>query len=220
MVKRHLVVVKGPDGTASTHLMKEWLRRHPELLPLGTDPTHTTSHELRRMLTKSGWRMEEREDKVLLVMPDATGNASYADELIESVSTQHEELEEDVEEITFSLERDLQAALRANIEQLEPGLVISDSGTERVTDAGRIDITATDRNGSTVVIELKAGTAQPAIIAQVLAYMASVAEADHVRVRGIIVAGDFHRRVIQASPAIPNLALRQYAFQFNFRPVA
>ena len=122
------------------------------------------------------------------------------------------------DEITFSLERDLQAALRSNIGQLEKGLSIIDSGTEMATEAGKIDITAKDASGMTVVIELKAGTAEPAIVAQVLSYMATVGEPSE-SVRGILVAGDFHARVVLAAKAIPNLELRQYGFQFTFSSV-
>ena len=57
----------------------------------------------------------------------------------------------------FSLERDLQDALRENIAQLEAGLQIVDGGREQVVDAGRIDITAMDAAGAIVIIELKAG---------------------------------------------------------------
>ena len=68
---------------------------------------------------------------------------------------------EDGGEFTFALERDLQKALRENIEQLEPGLRIVDGGSEQAVDAGRIDITAEARDGALVVIELKAGACRP-----------------------------------------------------------
>jgi len=48
-------------------------------------------------------------------------------------------------EATFGLERDLQNALRANIEQLETGLSIVDGETKMTTEAGRTDIVAEDR---------------------------------------------------------------------------
>jgi RecB family endonuclease NucS len=77
----------------------------------------------------------------------------------------------DAMETTFGLERDLQMALRLNIEQLEPRLTIIDGGKELTTEASRIDITAEDGQGATVIIELKAGTANPDCIAQILSYM-------------------------------------------------
>jgi Endonuclease NucS len=72
---------------------------------------------------------------------------------------------------TFGLERDLQLNLRQNIDQLESGLAIIDNGRERTVPSGRIDITARDRDGMIVVIELKAGTADHKAIGQVLGYM-------------------------------------------------
>src|SRR4029077_805972 len=59
----------------------------------------------------------------------------------------------------IGLERDMQAAIRLDIEQLEKGLAIVDDGAERVVDSGFIDITARDSAGTTVVIELKTGVA-------------------------------------------------------------
>jgi len=109
---------------------------------------------------------------------------------------------------TFAMERDLQKALRANIAQLQPDLRIVDGGKERQTDAGNIDITAEDSTGTTVIIELKAGEAQPEALTQLLAYMGAV---DNSRtVRGILIAGDFHQRLTYAARAIPNVTLRRY----------
>jgi endonuclease len=134
--------------------------------------------------------------------------------------TDDAETEELIEasETTFGLERDLQQALRQNIGQLEDGLRIVDGGKERVTEAGRIDITAQDAKGKTVIIELKGGTAAPDALTQVLAYMA-VAENSGAGVRGILVAGDFHSRLRFAARAVPNVELRQYRFRFSFERV-
>lgn len=123
------------------------------------------------------------------------------------------------EEVTFSLERDLQAALRSNIRQLQPELEIVDGGRERTTAAGRIDITAKDRDGNTVVIELKAGTAEPEALTQLLAYMGAVQNEDGVPVRGTLIAGDFHQRVVFAAQAVPGVSLLRYRFQFTFEEV-
>ena len=123
----------------------------------------------------------------------------------------------DSSEIRFGLERDLQRALRTNVAQLEPGLTISDGGSEKTVEAGRIDITAEDANGSIVVIELKAGTALPDAITQLLAYMGTVENPDGRPVRGILVANDFAPRVVQAAKAVPNISLKAYSFQFSFQ---
>ena len=122
-------------------------------------------------------------------------------------------------EVTFGLERDMQGALRANIQQLEPGLQIADDGKERTTDAGRVDITTKDSNGTTVVIELKAATASPEALTQLLAYMGVIGKQEGKLVRGILVAGDFHPRIVFAAQGIPNIQLRRYHFQFTFETV-
>ncbi len=107
-------------------------------------------------------------------------------------------------ETTFGLERDLQLALRSNIQQLEEGLVIIDNGKEYVTDAGRIDILAKDAEETIVVIELKAGTAAPGSFTQLLAYMGAISKQQGGKVRGILVAGYFF---------IPVLCLQHARFQ-------
>jgi hypothetical protein len=122
----------------------------------------------------------------------------------------------DASETTFGLERDLQKALRANIEQLEPGLSIADDGKEQNTDAGRIDITAKDAHGVTVVIELKAGKAAPEALTQIQAYMGALAPKTSGKVRGILVASDFHPKVLFAARVAAGVQLRQYAFKFTF----
>jgi len=119
-------------------------------------------------------------------------------------------------EVTFGLERDLQNALRANIEQLEPGLQIADDGSERQCAAGRIDITARDAAGKTVVIELKAGIARPEALTQLLAYMGVVASEYQNSVRGFLVAEDFHQKVIFGARAVPAIELWTYRFKFTF----
>ena len=123
-----------------------------------------------------------------------------ADELIDEKESQYDEgVEKDLEnEIIFGPERDLQAALRSNIEQLEAGLNIIDEGTERSTQAGR---------------------ASSDVIAQVLSYMSAVAESENNPVRGMIVAGDFSERVILAARAVPSLSPVKYSFRFSFKRI-
>jgi hypothetical protein len=117
----------------------------------------------------------------------------------------------------IGLERDMQAALRLGIEQIEKGLSIIDEGAERSVDSGFIDITARDSSGLTVVIELKTGVAGQRAIAQILSYMGDVvSEENGARVRGILVASDFDSKAKAAARVIPNLALRKYSVRFSF----
>jgi endonuclease len=127
-----------------------------------------------------------------------------------------EEIAEDVGQ-RIGLERDMQAALRLVIDQLEPGLVITDDGAERKVDSGFIDITARDQAGVTAVIELKAGKAGQRAVGQILSYMGDVAAEDESQqVRGILVASDFDHKAKAAARMVPNLILRRYAVQFRF----
>ena len=120
------------------------------------------------------------------------------------------------EDTSFGLERHLQQALRANIEQMEPGLRIIDGGTERTVGAGRIDITAEDTAGNLVVIELKAGRAEHESVSQLLSYMGSIENPQGKSIRGILVANDFHPRTVMAAKPIPNISLRAYSYSIQF----
>ena len=118
--------------------------------------------------------------------------------------------------VAFGLERDLQIALRTDIQKLEAGLRVADDGHERVIEAGRVDITAVDAGGSTVVVQLKAGTAGPAALTQLLACMAALAGQVESRIRGVLVAGGFDPRLVSAARAVPNVQLRRYRQTFAF----
>lgn len=184
--------------------------------------THHIS--LEGLVRKKGWRLRFTQSEVLIIRPNKEGDTSYADDFVEELDDQDVEfmeLEEDEElEVTFGLEADLQSALRANIGQLEEGLSIADSGVERTTEAGRMDILALDEDSKYVVIELKAGRAQSKSVAQILAYMTAIAEEMGTNVRGMIVAGSFSERVLLAARAVPNLDLVTYSFNFAFSKAA
>lgn len=115
----------------------------------------------------------------------------------------------------------MQAALRLDIEQLEPELTIIDDGAERSVNSGFIDITARDVNGVIVVIELKTGTARQAAVAQILSYIGDIADEEpDERVRGILVAGNFDKKARAAARVVPTLSLQSYRMNFEFRAVA
>ena len=118
----------------------------------------------------------------------------------------------------IGLEREMQAALRRSIEQLEPGMEIIDDGEEYSVSSGLIDITALDERGRIVVIELKTGTARQNAVAQILSYMGDIAEEDEdgAEVRGILVAADFDNKERAAARVVPTLSLRSYRVIFKF----
>lgn len=122
-------------------------------------------------------------------------------------------------EARLSLERDLQAALRRSISQLEPGLDIIDNGAERQVPSGRIDILAQDASGCRVVIELKAVKAPRDAVAQVLAYMGDLAAEGAGEVRGLLIAPDFDPRALAAARMVPALRLVRFSFSFAFETV-
>ena len=219
-MQSHYAVIKSSNDNPEMHPMKDWVRKNPEL-----GITGGTSHQMRAALEKKGWILVSQPNRVLVIQPDEKGEIAYARNLLEESDeieiTDSEEAVTEIEahEITFGLERDMQSALRQNIEQLESGLKIIDGGKERITEVGRIDITASDAKDNIIVIELKAGIASPSVIAQILAYMSAVADTDEKNVRGILVAKGFHKQVIFAAKSIPNLELKEYSFQFNFESV-
>lgn len=217
----HYVIIKGNNGKPSQFPLKQWVRENIVALPQGIDPDQT-SHVVRRQLRQNGWRLQFINGEVLVIRPDENGQFNYVEELLADIEMEEGAETIDTEqaiEITFSLEKDLQAALRSNINSLETGLTIIDGGKERNTLAGRIDITAKDNNNKTVIIELKAVEAKPEVIAQALAYMQAVSTEDNTEVRGIIIASGFSERVKLAARQIDNLKLLEYSFQFNYKVI-
>lgn len=136
---------------------------------------------------------------------------------------------EETDGMTFRIEHDLQNALRNKIEQLELGLKVSDGDTERMVkfsdgvkeqtvESGFIDITAEDKDGATVVIELKAGEAGRHAIGQIAAYMGVLVQGKKP-IRGILVAREFSPQAIAAARVVRDLQLRKYSFKFAFEIV-
>ena len=124
----------------------------------------------------------------------------------------------------LSFERDLEASLSQNLEQLEKGLEIYNKddlyGCQLDTGVvGRIDILAKDSGDRLVVIELKAGEADDKVCGQILRYMGWVKKelvSDNQEVRGIIVANSFKERLKYAINSMPNIYLKRYVVNFSF----
>lgn len=128
-------------------------------------------------------------------------------------------------EATISLERDLEQYIIRDLGQIENGLKLySDkgiSGEQFNTEVGRIDILSLDKNDDFVVIELKAGTANYSVIGQILGYISWIRKnlANGKRVRGIIIADDFDKRVKYASLELSNIQLKKYEVSFKIKDV-
>lgn len=137
-----------------------------------------------------------------------------------------EEISDAVEEdigTAIHLEEDLEAYVFKNLKSVEEGLrpYNEESGRQFSIDSGRIDILATDEKGSFVVLELKAGIGNDAVLTQVLSYMATIKK-DLVGgkgVRGIIIAHDFSDRLVSATSLLQNVKLMKYKAKFDFEVV-
>ncbi len=117
-------------------------------------------------------------------------------------------------------EIELQQAIRAKINQLEPGLHIVDEGKELLIAGGRIDITALDRHGRYVAIEVKNETADSDALVQLLHYMGSLKSTyQGQEVRGILIAPDFDEEVILAANVLPHVHLKRYRLDVSFEDV-
>jgi len=126
-------------------------------------------------------------------------------------------------EATISLERDLEEYIIRDLNQIESGLELYSkegvTGRQYSTEVGRIDILAIDKNGDFVVIELKAGTASYSVIGQILGYISWVRQniSQGRKVRGIIIADDFDKKVKYAASEIPNISLKKYEVTFTLK---
>jgi len=127
---------------------------------------------------------------------------------------------EDIIESSLSLERDLHLYLARHIADIESELTVIDGGIEYQTDAGRIDILCKDSNDEFVVIELKAGKAKDAALGQVLGYIGCLKQnTPDNKIRGIIVAADFEKRLIYAAKELPHIKLFKYQFSLHLQEI-
>jgi hypothetical protein len=132
--------------------------------------------------------------------------------------------EEEIIEFAFSFEKDLQEYLSRELQKLESGLILFTeeglTGREISIDSGRIDILAKDAKNDLVIIELKVNQAPHSSLTQILSYMASIKKQFiGKKVRGIIIAENFDKRLKLAVTQVPNVTLMQYKVKFDFEKV-
>ena len=206
------------DGTIRAHLM-------------GCTVNHSSSHHykhFRKFLFNVG------PGRVRIYDPETDGRWKWtpegmtqtddddSDNEIKIVDEPEDTSFVDSSQISFSMERDLELFLYNDIRALDPSLDLSDELENRQynVSSGRIDILAKDELGKFVVIELKAGTAKDAALAQLLAYMTDISyQFDTENVRGIIVAHDFSEKLVKASRLVPSVDLKRYNISFSFESI-
>jgi RecB family endonuclease NucS len=110
----------------------------------------------------------------------------------------------------FRYERELQIAIRRQLEMMEPGLVVADGGHQRAVATGKIDIVARDAVGHFVVIELKAGPCPHGALEQVLAYSSDLEAETGTPCRSVLVAAQFSDRIRAAANRARDISLVTY----------
>lgn len=128
-----------------------------------------------------------------------------------------QELTEYVES-SLSLERDLEDQIVSHLDILEYGLTLI--SRQESSEIGRLDLLARDKEGRTVIIELKAGEAKDSSIGQIARYMGWYSQKEGQPPRAILVASGFAEPVRWAAKAIPGLKLMTYRVHFVFEEAA
>lgn len=148
-----------------------------------------------------------------IIVPGLDNGFDISGDSIES------EIEESIE-ASLSLEKDLHVYLARAVHEIEKDLTLQSGGVEYQIDAGRVDLLAKDKNDQLVVIELKAGIAKDAALGQLLGYIGCIAEkSDNKKIRGILIASDFDKRVVYAVKELPQIKLVKYKVAFHLEEV-
>ena len=147
-------------------------------------------------------------------------NSPNEEEILEE-SFENEGYEEDF--TSLSLEKDLENALVNNLTILEDGLGMFQPQypVEYEGVKGIIDILAKDKDGSFVVVELKAGVANEKVCGQILKYIALIKKniSEAKEVRGMIIANEFDNGLKLAVSNLPNILLKKYNINFTFEDI-
>jgi hypothetical protein len=229
-VKRFLVAIPVDDGGVELYPMKEWLRRHPDMVPDGLDATLSTSHQLRNALKATGWHVKSSDSEVRLMRPadgewqkaitDVLGDDSDSDESDESADSVSADP-------AFGLEYQLRDFLSQNLPSIRVGdrslrLYVDPAGRDGVeypTAVGPIDLLAVDAQGNFTVFELKRARTADRAVGQLTRYMGWV---KHTigrgrTVDGVIVAKSINTRLRYAASVIPGVSLFEYHVVFHLQ---
>ncbi|MGM4920521.1 endonuclease NucS domain-containing protein [Tardiphaga sp. 841_E9_N1_2] len=119
--------------------------------------------------------------------------------------------------LAFRLEKEMHAAVRKQLANIESGLIEDDGGKEVSVATGYIDIVARDTQRKLVVIELKAGKCPPGAMEQALGYAQALSDERGEDVRVLLIAAEFPDRIKAAAKRTVGLKLLNYEFSLKFR---
>ena len=125
----------------------------------------------------------------------------------------------DAQSYLFRFEKEMQTAVRRQLESIETGLTAIDNGIETVVPTGKIDILARDADGRVVVIELKAGVCPSSALEQVLGYSEDVFQKMDEPVRSLLIASAFTDRTQAAAKRTRDLKLIVYDYVLTFNEI-
>lgn len=221
---RFNVVLPRDDGGLEVHPMKEWLRQHPEHIPIGLHPTSSTSHQLRDGLHRKGWTVQTTQDEVRLLPPGGLATEESVAAVLGSDNVSSEEASE-AEEAAFRFEVQLRDFIAQNLAAIDVHgqrlrLYVDENGRNGVeypTPVGPIDILAIDSTGGLYVFELKRARSPDHTIGQLARYMGALRRRFGAErsINGVIVAQEITQNLRYAKAVIPNVSLFEYEVQFK-----
>ena len=223
-MKRFNVVIPREDSGVEFYPMKEWLRQHPDRVPVGLDPTSSTSHSLRNGLRKLGWSTQETETEVRLIPP----GSAQLESAVEAVLGEEDDDSAEESTAAFGLEYQLRDFLAQNlsaipVEGKRLRVYVDPTGRDGVeypTAVGPIQILAIDDEEQFVVFELKRGRSPDHAIGQLSRYMGWITQTigRGKPVRGIIVAKSISENLRYSVAVVPNVSLFEYEVKFELKP--
>jgi endonuclease len=221
---RFNVVLPLADGGLEVHPMKEWLRQHPEHIPVGLHPTNSTSHQLRDGLRRKGWAVQTTQDEVRLLPPGQLATEEAVSAVLGTDAVLGDESSE-AEEAAFRFEAQLRDFVAQNLAAIDVQgqrlrLFVDDegrSGVEYPTPVGPIDILAIDSAGGLYVFELKRARSPDHTIGQLARYMGALRRrfGPERSINGVIVAQEITQNLRYAKAVMPNVSLFEYEVQFK-----